>query len=396
MHWLPSGYDSTDSLCWAQNLQRCLVVLYVIPSLAARYGGPSRSVRLLCEAMARTDSADIEVLVADVGHTDLGFRVSRVSVISLIRGAALASRSHSVFHVNALWNPTSTFAMRSLRQLRHPYILSLHGMLRPETIRSLKKRLWARIWERANVAGAAAIHVTSEDELEAARACSWQLPPAALIPNPIEIPEGHDAVYGHRRQPINGCRSIFYVGRLSWIKRLPLLLEAFAVLHKQSPDVRLLIAGPDSEGLLPDLKRTAQRFGIAAWVDFLGMQTQTQLSDLFGQASVATLVSQRENFGMAAAEAMGHGVPAVLTKHVGIASAAKKAGAALVVEDSPEAIADGLLRVLRDRELAQAMSERARAFVQREYSPARIAAQMIEVYKWVLGEGPQPACVRLD
>ena len=374
----------------------CLNLLHIIPSLDSACGGPSRSVPLLCAWLVRSKSTKVRIVTAVIPTQGGGVPVSEVSLRDLRTRAVLDASADALHHVHALWNPFSTLAMRSLRRAKYPYVLSLRGMLRPETIGSRKKRFWARMWERANVAGAAAVHVTSADELEATRACGWRLPPVALIPNPVEIPEFCHTVYSDGPVRLNGRPSILYVGRLSGIKRLDLLLRAFALVHKQAVNAELIFAGPDSEGILHELKRTARQQGIAHRVTFLGMQTQAQLGTLFRQASVAALVSQRENFGMAAAEAMAHGVPVVLTKHVGVAREAEEAGGAIVVDDSPESIADGLLTMLNDYGRSQLMSRRARALVEQRYSPPRVAEMMLSVYKWVLGQGPQPDCVRVN
>ena len=43
----------------------------------------------------------------------------------------------------------------------------------------------------------------------------------------------------------------------------------------------------------------------------------------------------------------------------------------------------------------RAMGERGRDYVRR-YDWDDIAQQTIDVYRWVLGQGPQPDCVRTD
>lgn len=372
-------------------------VTHLITSLSPEHGGPSRAVPLMCEALIRSGVTQVMIAMRDTAAPITSIPFTHVASSDVLFWARLRFARDTIYHVNGIWSPFSTMAMWSLRRARCPYVLRLCGMLRPETIGSVRKRVVAKIWQRANVAGAALIHVTSEDELEAANACGWNLPPMAVIPNPIEAPSDvPHAIYSNASTRSSENLSVLYVGRLSCIKRLDLLLRSFALAHRRYPAANLTLAGPDSEGILAALKRTAEQLGVMGHVQFVGMQTQAQLADLFRRAHVAALVSRRENFGMAAAEAMAHGVPAVLTKHVGIAREAMRAGAALVVEDSPDAIAEGLTTVLGNEELAQAMSERARAFVQREYSPARVAKMMIEVYKWVLGQGPKPDCVRLD
>jgi poly(glycerol-phosphate) alpha-glucosyltransferase len=42
------------------------------------------------------------------------------------------------------------------------------------------------------------------------------------------------------------------------------------------------------------------------------------------------------------------------------------------------------------------MGRRGRALVEEEYQWPKIAGQMAAVYKWLLGQGPKPECVRED
>jgi glycosyltransferase involved in cell wall biosynthesis len=265
-------------------------------------------------------------------------------------------------------------------------------MLRPENMPSVKKRIWATLWEKKNVSGASVICFTSEDELEAANACRWELPPIALIPNPIDVHSGADDV----RMDAKTGRIVLFVGRLAKVKRIDLLLRAIAVLKGEYPNVLLRLAGPDWEGKRAKYVAMAKELGIYGNVEFMGMQNGDQLRVSYRGADIVTLVSQRENFGMAAAEGMGAGLPAVLTKNVGLASDAQEAGAAIITEDSPESIAGAFYKLLTDNTLRHQMGVNARRLVLDKYSPPTVAKQMIEVYKWCLGQAEKPDCVILD
>jgi glycosyltransferase involved in cell wall biosynthesis len=372
-----------------------LKIIHVIPSLQPKCGGPSRAVSQLIQSQIR-DGMDVTVITHDASGGLQPCTWRQVPSYRLFSTKSGEIPDADIYHVNAIWNPFSSLAMRSLRRAGKPYVLSLRGMLRPETIGSFKKRVWARLLERANLAGASLVHVTSEDELEAAQACGWQMPAAALIPNPVEPPDEPHAYYATDAVEMNGHRSILYVGRLSRIKRLDLLLRSFALVRKKASDLTLILAGPDSERIQPELERLTHQLSIYRSVVFTGMQNRAELNNLFRHAHVVALVSQRENFGVAAAEAMAHGVPTVLTRHVGIAREAEKAGGAVVVEDYPEAVAEGLLGLIHDFDRARTMSISAQNFVQSQYSPSRVAEMFVCVYKWILRQGPKPDCVRLN
>jgi glycosyltransferase involved in cell wall biosynthesis len=268
-------------------------------------------------------------------------------------------------------------------------------MLRPENMTDFKKVIWASIWEKENVCGASVVHFTSTDELEAALACGWKLPAVAVIPIPVAC---NGDIYKTRQKPAEdrSTRNVVFVGRLAKVKRLDLLLDSFALVRKEVSNAVLKIVGPDQEHLRPLLETQGRALGLSSCVEFLGMKSQSQLHDVFNCADVGVLVSSRENFGMAAAEAMAHGLPVVLTKDIGIGHAAKQAKAAIVVDDKSREIADALILLLSNDSLHKEMGAAAYEFVKRNYDPLLIAKQLLEVYEWIEGRGHKPDCVRLN
>jgi len=370
-------------------------VVHVIPGISPLSGGPGRSVPTLCLALTEL-SVDVQLALADCSALTIGLPMIRIRPIEWVTGLVHVPTKEVIYHVHALWNPFSSWAMYYLRTNAIPYVLSLRGMLCPENMSDWKKRLWCFLWEKRNVAGARAIHFTTLAEQRAAQQCGWHLPPITVIPNPVVTPKQATASYA--APPRATCRkpTIVFVGRLSKVKRLDLLLRSFSLVKRSIPTTLLIIVGPDTENIQRQLESLCENLGISDSVEFVGMKSLHDLSEIFGWSDIVTLVSQRENFGMAVAEGMASGLPAVLTRNVGVADGAEKAGAAIVVDDTPESIATAYIKLLRDHYLRRTMSVNARRFVTSEYAPQKVASQMIGVYKWVLGEGEKPDCVKVN
>jgi len=105
------------------------------------------------------------------------------------------------------------------------------------------------------------------------------------------------------------CRVVLSVSRLSPEKDLPTLLAAFALLHDQRPDTRLLMAGDGPErGHLEAL--VAER-GLAHAVALPGRVAQPMA--WMQRAAVFALASQFEGFGNVLVEALAAGAPVVST-----------------------------------------------------------------------------------
>ncbi len=96
---------------------------------------------------------------------------------------------------------------------------------------------------------------------------------------------------------------------------------------------------------------------------------------------------------MVALEAWAHSKPVVMTPQCNLPEGFA-AGAALRIDPNPESLADGLSEFLRMTELERVtMGSRGRALAADRFAWPKIAAQTKEVCEWMLGEGPQPACM---
>jgi glycosyltransferase involved in cell wall biosynthesis len=245
-------------------------------------------------------------------------------------------------------------------------------MLVPELIRARSawvKRIWIRAFERRNLAGANIIHVTSQVEATHLERAGLALAPLRIVPNGVELPaEGEGS-----RNP----RQVIYLGRLSWKKNLPALIDAAAVLR----DVRLVIAGPDDEGLAPALRAQAQERGLGARVEFRGTVEDVEKASLLSESACLVLPSLNENFGNVVAEAMAHGCPVVVTPDVGAREIVEASGAGIVAADvTATALATAIGGLLDDPSAASAAGEKGRRFVAERLTWPAVAARMVTLY----------------
>jgi glycosyltransferase involved in cell wall biosynthesis len=369
-------------------------ILHVVPTYAPawRYGGTIHAVHGLCRALAAAGH-DVEVYTTSVdGESDLdvpclrpvmrdGVAVTYFPSAHLRRlyrapllGRALETgigrfdvvHTHSVF----LW-PTWA-AARAARAAGRPYVLSPRGMLVPELIRARSawiKRIWIRAVERRNLAGANIIHVTSDVEARHLEWAGLALAPVRVVPNGVELPALPDGP----RQP----REVLYLGRLSWKKNLPALIDAVAGL----PDARLVIAGPDDEGLAPSLRARAEERGASARVDFRGPVESAAKTALLAESACLVLPSLNENFGNVVAEAMAHACPVVVTPDVGAREIVEESGGGTVATDvTAAALAAAITPLLDSPPLARSAGEKGRRFVAERLTWPAVAARMARLY----------------
>jgi len=123
-----------------------------------------------------------------------------------------------------------------------------------------------------------------------------------VIPNPVG-----GAVQRERDRSSENSRVILNVGRLAEQKDQQTLISAFAEIASDHPDWRLRIIG---EGELRGrLESCARQLGVAARVELPG--ASRNIWQEYRRAEIFALSSTYESFGLATAEALSAGVPAI-------------------------------------------------------------------------------------
>lgn len=105
------------------------------------------------------------------------------------------------------------------------------------------------------------------------------------------------------------------------------------------------------------------------------------VSDYLALADVVCIPSRREAFGFAAAEAMMAGKPIVATRVGALAEIMRHESSALLVSPKADAVAGGLERLLREKELAERLGKQARAVARTSLTMDAMAARWRSIYE---------------
>ena len=175
-----------------------------------------------------------------------------------------------------------------------------------------------------------------------------------------------------------GATVVGAVGRLNGEKDYPNLLRAAQILLQERPDLYFVIAGKGE--LEPELKALAAELGVAQRVIFMGhfhdVRKVFELMDLY------VLSSTREGLPNTVLEAMAMGVPIVSTDVDGVKEAVSDQREAFLVpaQDSVK-LAEGIARMLDDRELRERLARDARAKVETDFSFAHRTRTIENLYR---------------
>jgi len=107
--------------------------------------------------------------------------------------------------------------------------------------------------------------------------------------------------------------NLLYLGRIDSHKRVDSLIHLLANLKRKSFDYNLTVVGPDSRGLLPELKRLADSLGVSEQVSFKGALSREELLQEFSRAYVFVTASEYEGFGLSVVEALASGTPCFIS-----------------------------------------------------------------------------------
>lgn len=193
--------------------------------------------------------------------------------------------------------------------------------------------------------------------------------------------------YGSRPQPRSGPFTIGYFARVAPEKGLHHLAEAYRhVRRDMGPnEVRLEVAGylaPEHRGYLRGIERQMKDWGFEDQFHYRGVLDRRGKIEFLQSLDVLSVPSAyKEPKGMFLLEAMACGVPVVQPRHGAFPEILEKTGGGILVDpDDAADLADGLLSIWRDRELAENLGRAGREGVSQHFSVAQESQRTLEVY----------------
>jgi glycosyltransferase involved in cell wall biosynthesis len=267
-----------------------------------------------------------------------------------------------------------------------------HGMLDPYFKRAfpakhLKKWLYWLAVEYWVLRGAWRVLFTSAEEAELAtqsfRLHRWHPLVASLgaVP-PTDEAEGQREAFFLLCPAVRSRRFLLFLGRIDPKKGCDLLIDAFAKLARQDPELDLVMAGPDPQNWRTELERKAEAGGAAGRVHWPGMLRGDAKWGAFRASEAFILPSHQENFGIAVAEALACAKPVLLSDKVNIAAEIGGDGAGLVEPDTAAGTARLLQRWI-DLTAAQRaqMAERAGECFHERYDMRENAKTILRLFE---------------
>jgi glycosyltransferase involved in cell wall biosynthesis len=378
-------------------------VLHILPSINPKGGGPMEGVKQYghrfeemghhVDVVTLDDPSEPFITEYPLKVHALGPAIGSYRYTSkLTQWLELYARDYDTIIINGLWQYHGFGAWRVLHRLNIPYFVFTHGMLDPwfkhtYPLKHLKKWLYWPWAEYRLLRDARAVLFTCEEERLLAKKSFWLYKAREAVIN-----------YGTRTPPdkANELRAHFYLSypelrekrvllflsRIHEKKGCDLLIEAFARVAKQDSNLYLLIAGPGEDGLLKKLKALALRLDVAERIIWPGMLQGDMKWGAFYASEAFILSSHQENFGIAVAEALGCGLPVLISDKVNIWREIEADGAGVVNTDTIDGTENTLKQWLAlTTEGRHKMAQQAKVTFERRFTVDAMAKSLIETIK---------------
>lgn len=302
------------------------------------------------------------------------------------QGVAVLGRMlrHRVALVHSHWLlPQGFTSALAARLLNRPHVVTVHGgdvfALRGPASRAAKK-LVLRLADVVTV------------NSEATRRAVLELGPYGK--KVVRIPMGADdavapdpAEVARLRESLRGPEGplLAFVGRLVPEKGAADLLQAVAILSASMPGIRAVVVGdgPEREALARQARALGidPRITLTGWLSPAQVRMHLHAADVFVGPSRPAPDGWIEAQGLTFVEAMLAGLPVIASAIGGIVDAVRDQETGLLVPPAtPEAIADAVLRLVGDRELARRLACAGQELARTEFTRASSAARFSEVY----------------
>ena len=368
-------------------------VLHTISTIDPATGGPARSVPALVRALVNQGVA-AELWTAGPVLPEW-LKNASLEEVPVHHGPFPRFADFNLVHDHGLWLRSNHAVARAATGAALPRVVSPRGMLEPWALnhRKWKKRLAWCLYQKADLRGSHALHATAESEATQFRKLGLRNR-IHVIPNgvdlPLAAPEGRKVESlksegGHQRTD-DGRRTALFLSRIHPKKGLPLLVEAWAKVMPAG--WRMRVVGPDEGGHRAELESLVLKAGLKGCWDFCDALEGAAKDAAFQDAELFVLPTYSENFGIAVAEALAAGLPVITTTGAPW-KGLLETQSGWWVDPTVPALATALHDACTgDAPALQAMGDRGREWMRRDFSWEGVATKMIRSYDKILREQP--------
>ncbi|MEC7293446.1 MAG: glycosyltransferase, partial [Planctomycetota bacterium] len=367
-------------------------IAHVVPRVNSRSSGVAEAVLGLCAELQKIGQ-DTRLLCLEPKPCVERFQPTDYYVCSkmpfgkrlgispkLRNGIKAFATDGDVLHSHSIWMMPNVYPGNVVKRAKCKLIMSPHGTLTDWALERspIKKFIMWRYQQKKVLESAHCLHATSSAERDDLRRLGFKNP-IAVIPNGIEVT-------GRPCEKKTGSRlkTLLVLSRIHPKKGVDMLLESWRQISPFHEDWQLRIVGPTESSFAKKMMATAQSQSLPR-VEFVGEKNGPDKINELLNADLYVLPTFSENFGISVAEALAHGLPAIVTKGAPW-SGLETHSAGFWVEVSTASITQGLRTAMGlSVEERNKMGERGGRWVTEEFALSNVGKMMNVVYEWLVG-----------
>ena len=197
-------------------------------------------------------------------------------------------------------------------------------------------------------------------------------------------PQGFDL----RESKHDGPFTIGFFARIAPEKGLHVLADAYRIMRESGelPEARLEVAGyiaADARTYLEGIQKRLRDAGLEREFHYRGVLDRADKIAFLRKLDVMSVpATYDEPKGVSLLEAMACGVPLVQPRRGSFTEIVENTGGGLLVQpDDPQNLAEGILKIVRNKQLAEELSANGFRGVREQYSAANMADRVLEAYE---------------
>ncbi len=370
-------------------------IIHTVPAVSNEASGPSYSVTRLCASLIERRQ---DVSLATLDWPPMSSHPPFLKTFRLGLGPRRLGRSPAmkhwlrfqaishqvdILHNHSLWMMPNVYPGQVAAKYNVPYVVSPRGTFTEYAMATgsrVKQAFWPLV-QRPALNAVCLFHATAESEYLDIRRMGFKQP-VAVIPNGIDVPT-------HLSKRTANLRTLLFLGRIHPNKGLEMLLPAWGAVQDKFSDWQLRIVGPDEDGYLSQMKVLANDLSLQR-VKFSGPLYGDKKWQAYADADLFILPSYSENFGMAVAESLAAGTPAIVSKGApweGLKSWSAGWWIDIGVDPLIACLEDTLSH---SQETLQAMGKNGQQWMIKEFSWNEVARKHYQTYQWIQGKAGRP------
>lgn len=204
--------------------------------------------------------------------------------------------------------------------------------------------------------------------------------PLGINPDGFQLRESH----------ASGSFTVGFFGRVAPEKGLHVLADAYRLLRQSGelPEARLEVAGymaADCQPYLREIEKTFREINLGDEFHYRGVLDRADKIAFLRRLDVMSMpATYDEPKGASLLEAMACGVPLVQPRRGGFTEIVERTGGGLLVRpDDPQSLAEGILKVYKNKELAEQLSANGFRGVRQHYTAAQMADKLMLAFQSV-------------